>query len=212
MDKIPSQRRQARKKDERNWQRKKILDAGLDVFARNGYEGTSVREIAEISGFSVGHIYNLIGKKEELFDQLLLQEGCDFEGVLLSLTERLSQQPAIEILDQLIVEILSYFQERPALFQIYLNETGAVLAAIDTHFSKRVLRLRGRLQKQIVTLFKRAFEEGSVIEIDPEHMRIAFFQLLNGFLGAWALARYRYPVVNEAETIRQIIWSGLRSK
>jgi AcrR family transcriptional regulator len=44
-----------------------LLDAAEEVFARRGYEGASLEEIAEAAGYSRGTIYKTFGSKEELF-------------------------------------------------------------------------------------------------------------------------------------------------
>jgi len=54
---------------ERN--RKKIERAALRVFIRQGYHGTTVRDIADASGVSTGNIYNYYRTKEHLFAQIV---------------------------------------------------------------------------------------------------------------------------------------------
>lgn len=48
-----------------------LLDAAERVFARRGYRGASVDEIAEEAGFSKGAVYSNFANKEELFLGLL---------------------------------------------------------------------------------------------------------------------------------------------
>lgn len=49
----------------------RILSAASDLFTRQGYHGTSTRDIAAGAGVSLGNIYNYFGTKEELFVSLL---------------------------------------------------------------------------------------------------------------------------------------------
>lgn len=44
-----------------------LIAAATEVFARRGYEGASLDEIAETAGFTRGAIYKNFGGKEELF-------------------------------------------------------------------------------------------------------------------------------------------------
>jgi AcrR family transcriptional regulator len=44
-----------------------LLDAAEDVFARRGFEGAALEEIAEAAGYTRGAIYKNFGSKEELF-------------------------------------------------------------------------------------------------------------------------------------------------
>jgi len=47
-----------------------LLEAAAKTFARKGYAGASVEEIAEGAGFSIGALYSNFGGKEELFLEL----------------------------------------------------------------------------------------------------------------------------------------------
>jgi TetR/AcrR family transcriptional regulator, acrAB operon repressor len=49
----------------------KIEAAALRVFTRQGYHGTSVREIALAAGVSLGNLYNYYATKEDLFARLV---------------------------------------------------------------------------------------------------------------------------------------------
>lgn len=47
--------------------RKKILDAAMDVFGKNGYDGSSIREISSIAGMTHGTTYFYFSSKPELY-------------------------------------------------------------------------------------------------------------------------------------------------
>jgi len=51
--------------------KEKILDAARRVFARNGYAGSNIREIARDAGTSIGGVYLYFRNKEELYLSLL---------------------------------------------------------------------------------------------------------------------------------------------
>lgn len=50
-----------------------ILEAALQLFSKQGYRGTSIREIAELAGLSTGNVYHHFPDKESLFRTLLDQ-------------------------------------------------------------------------------------------------------------------------------------------
>ncbi len=49
----------------------RVLEAALDLFSRQGYGATSMRQIAETAGVSVGNIYHHFPDKEAIFQRLL---------------------------------------------------------------------------------------------------------------------------------------------
>lgn len=53
--------------------RARILEAALTLFSRQGYRGTSMREVAEAAGVSTGNVYHHFPDKEQIFKTLLEQ-------------------------------------------------------------------------------------------------------------------------------------------
>jgi len=51
--------------------RKAILDKALGLFSKQGYHGTSIREVATAAGLSTGIVYHLFPDKEAIFRALL---------------------------------------------------------------------------------------------------------------------------------------------
>jgi AcrR family transcriptional regulator len=54
--------------------RERLLDAARNVFARGGFHGASVEEIASAAGFSTGALYSNFDGKEDLFLVLMERE------------------------------------------------------------------------------------------------------------------------------------------
>ncbi|GGU70803.1 TetR family transcriptional regulator [Streptomyces albospinus] len=54
-----------------------LLDAAARIFARKGFTGASVEEIAEAAGFSTGALYSNFNSKEALFLELLSDRQND---------------------------------------------------------------------------------------------------------------------------------------
>jgi AcrR family transcriptional regulator len=60
---------QREEKSERS--RRAVLDTALQLFAKQGYRATTMREIAEKSGVSTGNVYHHFPDKEAIFRELL---------------------------------------------------------------------------------------------------------------------------------------------
>ena len=73
-----------------------LLDAAKDVFAKRGFEGASLEEIAEAAGYTRGAIYKHFGSKEELF--LAVNKRFN-EQFLETFVETLDPSTPIEELD-----------------------------------------------------------------------------------------------------------------
>ena len=51
--------------------RARILDAALDLFARHGFAGTSVRQLARAVGLRESSLYNHFASKEAIYHALI---------------------------------------------------------------------------------------------------------------------------------------------
>ena len=49
----------------------KALDAALELFSQQGFRGSTMRQIADAAGLSVGNLYHHFPAKETLFEQLI---------------------------------------------------------------------------------------------------------------------------------------------
>lgn len=201
--------RARRKTLERDWQRREILDAALRIFASKGYVETSMTEVAELSGFSVGHIYNVVGTKEQLFDAVVLREGTTLFDLIDALIEAGRRRPAAECVDALIDSVLDYFDSHREFFQIYLNEASAAIAVAERRFSRELVAHRRETQKRVRRLFARAAAEGATAKLSPDDMTTALRELINGFIAVWAHDGYHGKIRGKAKVIKHILWKGI---
>lgn len=57
-----------------NRTKRRIFNTAVEIFAKKGYDSTSVEEITAIAGVAKGSLYYHFPKKEDIFD-MLLEEG-----------------------------------------------------------------------------------------------------------------------------------------
>jgi AcrR family transcriptional regulator len=113
-----------------------LLDAARRLFVRNGYHGTSMRQIADEAGLALGGIYNHFGKKEDIFVGVLMErhpflvvmpalqaaQGQSVETLLRDAAQRmlaeLSQNQ--DFLNLMFIELVEFEAKHiPALFEVF---------------------------------------------------------------------------------------------
>lgn len=75
-----SPRSQSQNEQLRELSRAKILETALELFAQQGFEATSVRQIAQTAGVAQGLLYNYFASKEELLATIVQQSMDDVRG------------------------------------------------------------------------------------------------------------------------------------
>jgi AcrR family transcriptional regulator len=100
----------------------RTLDAALALFSSQGFRATSMREIADAAGLSVGNVYHHFPNKEAIFGRLLER----YWGAVLDPELRLNQlfvradfPDDLEAMAEAIEEVVDRF--RPYILLIYVD-------------------------------------------------------------------------------------------
>ncbi len=175
-----SARREQRRVEHQDLSRAQLLDAAEEVFGRKGFYATTLKEVAELAGFSVGSVYSFFANKDDLFRQVYLRRGDEFMPLLRSIID--SRAPAIEVLHDVVRFQVQFFRDHPNFGRLYLWHSGHVFGsdasppvdpAIVANFEEAMV-----LQAQ---LFARGQRAGDLRRGDPEVLS----RLLSGLVGAY---------------------------
>jgi AcrR family transcriptional regulator len=83
---VTTERPRTKREEQRERTREDLLDAARVLFARQGFHGASVDQVAEAAGFTKGAVYSNFSSKEELFLALLERQldrsVAQLEGLL----------------------------------------------------------------------------------------------------------------------------------
>ncbi len=113
MPRTKEQFKEIREKTKRN-----ILNAGLKLFARKGYHGTSIADIAKEAGISKGLAYNYFKSKDELAEAILLMalEFLDEFDALFKMEE-----DPYKIMEILIKETFNHLRRNEEFWRLYVS-------------------------------------------------------------------------------------------
>ena len=141
--------------------RKQIVAKGIRVFLENGYQGSTMRQLAKASGMSEGNLYRYIGSKEDILHLICSMSGPEELDDLKNLANKLSHSSTTikKILRECIKRYFKHsdtFQERNIFFNREINHFS--------HEDRQIL-----LQSQ--TDFVRLFEELIVKGINAEEFK-----------------------------------------
>ena len=204
------EKREQRRAAEKDRQKNEILDVARREFAAKGYEGVLMNEIAERSGYSVGHIYNVIGKKDALFEAVLVRDGIQLVALVEAEFEAHEHKPIRECIDGVIDTVMEFFDSHREFFEIFMKETGGMRANIERRWAKPLCELKKQTDERVGELFARAAKEGVVADLDPADMAVTFSELINGFIASWAAGGYTGKVSEKSKVIKHILWNGIK--
>ncbi len=156
-DKIPKEKRD------------RILSVAIKEFANNGFQNTSIQQIAKKAGISVGSVYKYFENKETMFSMVVHEGLSSLESLLMSLAD--SSEDIIIKAEKIIREFLKYSRKNPELIKLYCQLTTSDNSEFLNSLSQRIEAVSASIYT--VTISK-AQETGDVRnDINP-----AFFAFL----------------------------------
>lgn len=122
----------------------KIEAAALRLFIRRGFYGTSVRDIAQEAGVSLGNIYNYYRTKEQLFSSLVRRYGLRMGALQQKLLAPLLGQLDAAALQRLARAVRRIVYQEPDYWRLmYIDVTEFE----NRHFAHIFRDLSKKLQK-----------------------------------------------------------------
>jgi AcrR family transcriptional regulator len=160
--------------------RELLLDAAAEVFARKGFGGASVDDIAEAAGFTTGALYSNFGGKDALFIELLAsRSGYRLnEAAAIVSNQDSSLADARDTLSQFLVEVADKDVDLAALqaeFWLYAIRRPELLEHLATQFRTNRDALTG-------VLTERAKNLGQPENVPFENMATVVLALFQGLV------------------------------
>ncbi len=134
-----------------------LLEAALDLFARHGYAGTSIRAISTAVGLSESVLYKHFVNKQALFDEVLYQAGAGLLVDQLAVVDpRLATTDPSAFLRAVTDQLLRAWDQPRArrLTSVLARSIG------DTH--TQVIAATEQVQRQMARLFAQWVQAGNI--------------------------------------------------
>ena len=187
--------------------RRRLLEAAVRVFARAGYHGSRVGDIAEEAGVAHGLLYHYFSSKEEVLRTIfrenwgeLLERFRAVEG---------SDEPADEKLEGIAKILLRTWRNDPDLVTVMVREV-----ARSRHLQEEVGAVR-----EAFAIVQRIVEQGQDeglfrSELDPRLASWLVYGGLEEILTGWVLGQLPdegEAVARAEQTAIQLALGGLRA-
>jgi AcrR family transcriptional regulator len=181
--------------------RAQLIEVGRAVFAKRGYEATSVEEIAERAKVSKPIVYEHFGGKEGLYAVVVDRE---VEHIVGRIVEAITSGSPRERLEQAVLAFLTYVKERPDGFAVLLRD--APLSKRSGEMPALMYDLADRVGDIFTEQFRKAGYDAKAAPIYT-HALVGMV----AFVGQW-WTESRKPPSGEvvAGHLAALAWMGLR--
>ena len=142
--------------------RERIVAAATEVFARRGFHGARVADIAEAAGMAYGLVYHHFRNKEEILAAIFAERWGDYVDYLTELGR--NPAPFRERIARLVHFWVETYRSEPHLMTVMINEISRSYEFLDSHDLGTVLVTFDAIEGLLVE----ARDRGEVrAELDP---------------------------------------------
>ncbi len=171
----------SRRDRERLLRRSEILDSAKAVFAENGFNNSTLSEIAQRAEFGKGTIYNYFpGGKEEIliaiFDQL-------YDGLKTIILDSFTPETGDSFRDSMksfFEQSFDFFEERINLFMILIKESGRLLQTNNQNLASFFAVRHNEIIAALAEPLERAMKRGDLRTVPPHFLAHLIFLHLKG--------------------------------
>ena len=179
-----------------------VLRTAIDLFNRQGYDGTSMGDLAAELGITKSAIYHHVPSKEHLLSEAL-DEALDGLEAAITAAEQMAGATAYEQLRSVVrqsVEVLIAHQ--PAV-TLLLRVRG------NSEVELKALARRRRIDARLAALVQAAVEEGSLrTDLPPDLVSRLLFGMVNSLV-EWHRPGRGVSGTDLAEAIATLAFDGL---
>lgn len=188
----------------------RIRRSALALFARQGYEATTLAQIAAAVGIKKPSLYNHVDSKEALFLTLAERVEAEFFDVLDNSLTRYDHADARERLYALVRDLgaFIFLEDYGVFYKRFMLFPPAAL-----HDKMRALNARSeaRMDGALRRLFARGRAAGELADMPERRFIAAFYCLVDGlFSERFLYTREEYS--RRMEAAWTVFWAGVRAR
>jgi TetR/AcrR family transcriptional regulator, fatty acid metabolism regulator protein len=160
--------------------RRVILDAAVRVFAREGFHGCRVSDVADEAGVAYGLVYHYFESKEDMLDTLFTERWQLLLDAIVAIDE--ADFPPREKLHRVASFIIDSYRHEPDLMKVIIVE---VTRAANS-FGRAHLREIDEAYALIARIVESARDEGHFkADISAQFAAMCFYGAIEQLLTAW---------------------------
>ena len=182
-----------------------ILSAALDCFTERGFAATTVEEIRNRSGASIGSIYHHFGGKEGLAAELYVEGLSRYQAGFIEALERKSDAEAA--IRALVRHHVRWVETNPKLARFLMNrrETELRLAT-----EARVRELNRDFFPRVEAWMERHTRSGALRAVPPDLWEPLLLGPSQEFARLWLAGRTRLSLSRAERELADATWNSLR--
>lgn len=181
-----------------------ILEVAVELFAENGYHGTSMNMIAEAAEVSKGGLYWYFCSKKELYSSIIEMPFEDYMSYIKKIEQK--ESSPVQKLKDIIKYRVNYIKENRKLSKLIINN----LQNLEI-LKEKIYKYKDENQKILTRIFKEGVNKGKFNIKDPYISVMIFTSIINSVASNPEILTER-STEKLIETITEQVFYGIGGK
>jgi len=195
-----------RKARERARRCAEVLAAARQLFARKGYQRTTMVEIAAASELALGTLYQLFASKEAILCSLL--EDCIDELIARVGAAVAAPAPAGLRLERAVRTHLAFARDNVDVVRLYLSGWTGYEFTVRQRFGERIDTKYEQYLALLAGVFRRGMRDGAFAPAPPRRLAVAVAGMILGLIRRW-LREKTLNLLVEGDALAQVVLHGV---
>ena len=165
-----------RKEREKLFKRFEILNSAATLFAKNGYDGTKLEDIADAAEFGKGTIYNYFETKEDIYLEIIDRVTDSYTKKLLEMDSQ--SKSLYEFVSLITKNLIQFILNDQSAFLMLLRLRTEINTIEKVRKSKIVLNYITTAREIFKKKVNKGIKEKEIKKINVEHFTLLFRNLL----------------------------------
>jgi len=136
--------------------RKQIIERSVHLFAKQGYDRTTTRDLSEVIGMSAGTLYHYVGSKEDIAYLILKDAKSEWAKAFERIRDEVKDFPPAQALEQAIRRYVEFLDDH----QDIVNFINHVVVNLQKDDRKSVFESEKRSLAHFEELLRNGIEAG----------------------------------------------------
>ncbi len=206
LPRAPSGRYAGRKARERAQRGADVLSAVRRLFARKGYQRSTMVEIAVVSELALGTLYQLFPSKEAILCSLL---EAYMEGLITRVRQAIAEtdDPRRQ-LQRIVRTQLAFSQENADVLRLYLSGWIGYEFTVRRQFGERIDTKYEEYLGLVAAVFRRGSREGTLVAEPPRRLAVALAGMIHALIRRWLRER-TLNLALEGDALLRLVLGGV---
>ena len=209
LPRIAGGRYAGRKARERALRGAGVLSAVRRLFARKGYQRSTMVEIAAVSELALGTLYQLFPSKEAILCSLL---EAYMDGLIARVREAIADtaDPRLQ-LERIVRTQLAFSEENADVLRLYLSGWIGYEFTVRRQFGERIDTKYEEYLGLVSAVFRRGSRSGMLVAEPPRRLAVALAGMIHALIRRWLRER-TLDLVVEGDALLRLVLSGVTKR